>query len=230
MLENRLYKIYWTNGETMTLKYYVYVSAAKLDMLYPQISEGKTRITTEIKSDLKLIGAAKKTEIELDPDRYSKVKKVTEHIMKVGDVGTVQFPGDWIAGELPMVTFAYEESNFVYFINPVEKTSSVQDVVALGGSAKHLMGAQTVSGSKSSLMYLQHLILGVDRDMQLDAGPAPLSQDDMVFRVLSYDAHIRAPHASAQSVEFLAKNLCCGETPSGNNVILATPLYVALTE
>jgi Family of unknown function (DUF7019) len=219
-------------GVIMDFKYYVYVSDIKVDMIYSQISHSKKKkIIKEIKSDLKLFGGILKTETEVEDNRFNKLETVANFIRESIDVGSVESPGTWIAGVLPMVTYVYEESNFVYFINPVEEKSQIQHIIALGGSSKHLIGAKsTVPGSKSSLMYLEREILGVERGEWISEKPTQLDEEDMVFRVLSYDAQCRATYSSAQLVEFLAKNLRSGKTGTGVNVSLATPLYVALAE
>jgi len=68
------------------MKYYIYISDAKVDMLYPQIPKPiLKRIASSLNIDLKLFGAelnigAKSN--SSDETRYAKVKLVSEYIEK----------------------------------------------------------------------------------------------------------------------------------------------------
>jgi hypothetical protein len=55
------------------MKYYVYISDAKVDMLLPQIPhDARKKIATEIGIDLKVFQAKRKTEIQEGDDRIAK--------------------------------------------------------------------------------------------------------------------------------------------------------------
>src|SRR5436309_3024639 len=88
------------------MKYYIYISDTKLDMLYPQIPKALLkRIASELSINLKLLGAEANIVAKNDQSnetRYSKVKIVTEYIEKHLDVGSIDAPSTYFKGTLPM--------------------------------------------------------------------------------------------------------------------------------
>jgi hypothetical protein len=83
-----------------TITYYVYVSDAKVDMLFAQIPRPvKKRIAAELKFDLKVVGLSLKQNPS-DETRYSKVKFVSEYVDKHLEVGTLDQPRAYFRGEL----------------------------------------------------------------------------------------------------------------------------------
>lgn len=79
-------------------------------------------------------------------------------------------------------------------------------------------------------MYLESQILSRVGDVSADHTEQRLHEDGMVFQILMYDAYHRAKRSRSQHVEFLAKALRLGQDACGNNVVLGTPLYVAVAE
>jgi len=85
------------------MKYYIYISDAKIDMLYPQIPhDQKTSFAKELKIDLKLISASIKEEKEFKETKYSKAELVTKYIQNNCQVGTVDKPKEYIYNVLEM--------------------------------------------------------------------------------------------------------------------------------
>ena len=78
------------------MKYYVYISDTKVDMLYPQIPKPiLKRIASSLNIDLKLFGAELSVGIkndQADETRYTKVQIVSEYIEKHLDVGSIDAP------------------------------------------------------------------------------------------------------------------------------------------
>ncbi len=86
------------------MKYYVYISDAKVDMLLPQITqEQKKKLATEFKIDLKILSASRKTETEMDDNRITKLEAVCEFIRQYGNLGTVDAPDEYIEDSMPLV-------------------------------------------------------------------------------------------------------------------------------
>lgn len=141
-----------------SLKYYIYISDAKLDMLYPQISQPLLkRIAGELNINLKLMGAELGTSIkdnQLEQTRYSKLRIVQEYIEKRFSVGTIDKPGEsyfkgtlrmrW--GPIPGLPAYHpstknppnegQDDNWVYFGG-----YSLKAIVGFLGSAAHIVGA-----------------------------------------------------------------------------------------
>lgn len=111
------------------MKYYVYISDAKVDMLFPQVPhEIKKKVALEFKMDLKLLSESRKTETESDDNRIARLETVVDFIREFGNVGTVDEPNEYIEGILPMRWGPYMNNNgidspVVYFGGETEKQS-----------------------------------------------------------------------------------------------------------
>lgn len=88
------------------MKYYIYISDTKVDMLYPQIPKPLLKkIASSLNIDLKLFGAELSIGAKGNPSnetRYVKVQIVSEYIEKHLDVGSVDAPSTYFKGKLPM--------------------------------------------------------------------------------------------------------------------------------
>ncbi len=63
------------------MKYYLYISDAKVDMLLPQVPHhAKKKTSTELGFDLKVLSAKYKSEAETDSDRISRLEAVVDFI------------------------------------------------------------------------------------------------------------------------------------------------------
>jgi hypothetical protein len=130
------------------VKYYIYLSDAKLDMLYPQIPKSLLkRIASELNINLKLLGAELTAGIkgeQSEETRYSKVRMVSKYIDENLHLGTVDSPGAYFKGTLPMKWGLLPGDNF--YTNTSETGVvyfggfSDQTIVGLGGAAHHMIG------------------------------------------------------------------------------------------
>lgn len=239
--------------EDITMKYYIYISDAKVDMLLPQIPhEIKKRIATEFKFDLKVLSTSRKTEIESEDNRITRLEAVIEFIRQYGNIGSVDQPDDYIEEALPMrwgplintgVSHACgvhveKEFQMVYFGGETEQT-----IVGLGGSAKHVLG-NTGSSNTSSYSLTPYLILYIARELGLRQEESKMSvynpdvavrteclSDSDSWPLDAVKLATRQMEGPKQQLEFVAKRLLSGEASnSKQKVLLATPLYVAMAE
>jgi hypothetical protein len=111
-------------------------------MLYSQIPQSiKKKIATEIKIDLKIFSTTfKDRESSSQETRFSKLALVNEYIDKHIDLGTVDYPGEYVMGSLgmrwgPIEGYSGEAVPLVYFGGVTAET-----VIGLAGSKKHLLG------------------------------------------------------------------------------------------
>ena len=226
------------------MKYYIYISDAKVDMLFPQVPHDiKKKVALEFKMDLKLLSASRKTETETEDNRIARLETVVDFIRQYGDVGSVDDPGEYVADCLTMRWGSYgdslEDSPVVYFGGTTEKT-----IVGLGGSMKHLLGSAVESHphSYSARPFLmKYLVKDLqirlpDEDEQLLQARCECEpQFDPIWAVDLATTQMKGPE---QRVEFLAKRLACGPairsitkaSTRDRNVLLATPIYVAMGE
>lgn len=213
----------------MSLRYYLYVSDAKVDMLLSQIDPAWSRKrVTELSVGLSVAGA-KRTSETTGTDRIARLERVVRHLDDHGDLGDVDAPGSYVHGELPMQWGPIGDGETVYFGGRTERT-----IVGLGGSTGHALS--TVAAAPP-----QHRLSGslmpslLDQLAALTPGEAVDDADaDALGTVVQANASLRGP---AQTVEFVAKRLLHGPSPypelnTGPDVavLLASPLYVALVE
>jgi hypothetical protein len=244
------------------MKYYIYISDTKVDMLFPQVPHDiKKKVALEFKMDLKILSASRKTESETEDNRIARLETVVDFIRQYGNVGSVDNPDEYIADCLTMRWGDYgwsdwrpghllEDSPVVYFGGVTEKT-----IVGLGGSMKHLLGSNVESHASSYsatpflMAYLaRHLQFRVPGHYTLHSYEENLPWPEIASVVgrelpeftlfLAVELATTEMEGPQQRVEFLAKRLASGpvtkwcagvgENSSLQNVLLATPIYVAL--
>lgn len=219
----------------MSFKYYLYVSDAKVGMLLSQIDPGASyKRGIEFGVDLKMVHVKRVSESTAS-DRFARLDLVVRHLLDHGDVGSVEEPGPFFWGLLPMQwgPFPAEtDSSLVFFGGRINETT-----VGLGGSVKHLLGSVpdvTEHGIGRSDMPPMLDVLSTSSDLEdeyvADTVDGDLDRADNVALAKVQEAvtRLRGP---AQNVEFVAKRLLHGNGPrSGEFVLLGSPIYVALVD
>lgn len=130
----------------MPVRYYEYVSAAKVAMLYPQIDASpKASASSEIGVDLKVVKASRRVDHRESSNLYSKLTAVEEWIYTNEPMGTVDDPNVWIYGRMPLRSAVF---------SPINDTGTTTDTgrsavlygghdgnasLIMVGSAKHLV-------------------------------------------------------------------------------------------
>lgn len=225
------------------MKYYLYISDSKVDMLLPQVRDDvKKKVAFEFKIDLKVLGLVRRAEHEGPNDRVARLQAVCDHLESEGRIGSTDDPLDYFGDTMPMKWGPLRrlrgavrnqadrtDWNFIYFSGSTDKT-----VVGLGGSESHVIGSPAVtgryvppSGVPGISHYLGELVLETEgEDFPIDAEPSAL---ESAVRVNS------SMRGTTQQLEFVAKKLLYGQQPaaSGSNVqhvLIGSPLYVALAE
>lgn len=219
------------------MKYYVYISDAKVDMLLPQIPhEEKKRLATEFKFDLKLLSGSRRTETESEDNRFTRLEAVVAYIREFGNIGSVDEPAEYIEDNLEMRWGPYEPDNktepLVYFGGTTDQT-----IVGLGGSLVHVIG-NTGTSATDSASATPVLLARLKKELSIDR-PIVSSDNDALNSALAQpgDWSLRAVELATtqmegpmQLMEFMARRLLYGRGISKKKkVLLATPLYVALT-
>lgn len=205
----------------LALRYYVYISDSKVDMLLPQVDPkfaGKR--STEVGVNLKLVTGKRK--VESDADRIARLERVVRHIDDFCDVGTIDEPGQYFRGRLAMRM--QQAQGFIYFAGATEDT-----VVGLGGSSGHIIGG---AAPKEDAVFSPSLLPGMVAGLTaMAADEAPESALE-----LAYMAN-RNMRGDEQELEFIAKRLRHGLSPYPEldggrsvNVLVGSPLFVALAD
>ncbi|RMG24826.1 MAG: hypothetical protein D6732_23220 [Methanobacteriota archaeon] len=222
------------------MKYYVYVSDTKLDMLYEQIPPSlKSQIATEIKIDFKIISTSfSDKERQSLGTKYSKLKVLTDYIERHVGVSDVddEAIGSYFKGTLPMRwgplmnPYSGERTKIVFFGG-----HSTHRWVALAGSMKHVVGhvEKEPTEAASATYYILSVILNELRpelgDIYLGS-PVFGEDEDNKLALDGVSVALGNLRGPVQKVEFLAKTLLQGNAYSSEPVLLGTPIYVALAE
>lgn len=222
------------------MRYYVYISDSKLDMLAGQIKKSIVgRIAGELKLDLKVLSVAL-TEKPSDETRYAKLQLVDEFLTTSGGVGSVDSPRSYVRATMTMRWGPYvrntlrggPSTGLIVFGGQTDTT-----YVGLGGSEHHLIGGrrgESTPTAWSASPYLYAALapdLGEEPPREILDEPGrweDLYQDKRTMLLATLRA-IQSMKGPAQRLEFLAKRVLDG--PVGSDlVILGTPIYVAQSD
>ncbi|EIE99896.1 DUF7019 family protein [Saccharomonospora glauca] len=209
----------------MSFRYYVYISDDKVDMLLSQIDPALLRKrTTEVSVTLPLLGAKRGVEAASKADRIARLERVVRYVHDFGDVGSIEEPGQFFGGILPMRWGPFHGTSLVYFGGESDGI-----VVGLGGSGKHVLGASAADDTEGvPRSVTPNLLEGLAAEPEIGdlLGVGTASDDEALRAVALATANLRGP---LQNVEFVAKRLLHGRV-DGRHVVLGSPLYVALAD
>jgi hypothetical protein len=215
------------------VKYYLYVSDAKVDMLYAQIPQSLLdRLSAELKIDLKVVSLTIRPDAE-PRTRYAKLRLVVEYLKRAEPFGWLVTPETYFQDTLPL-TWGIVGSTAVF----VARRGST--LLGLTGSRHHLTGKGGAQG-EFALDSFSHMI------MPSLAASLVTIEEEKDPRFLELDPRSAlafvATHlkGSGQSLEFVARTLlhedvsghewgpAYRETTRGvTHVLFASPLYVAM--
>jgi hypothetical protein len=218
------------------VRYYVYASDAKIDMLYSQIPPGLlSRLVGELKLDVKVLAVSLRKR-ETDETLYSKLGVVERYLHEEMEVGSTAEPATWFQGQMALRSGVWggAADGLLYF-------GGLQDgvQVALIGSAHHKVGQRgDPSAIQVSYSGLPGLFSVLSRDEPSErresgrfVGSMPDDDESVVREVFDFATSLSGlPEPS----EFLARRLLDrpvdDDTGPVRRVLVATPLYVALSE
>ena len=217
------------------MKYYIYISDAKVDMLYPQIPKPiLKKIASSLNINLKLFGAELSVGIkndQADETRYTKVQIVSEYIEKHLDVGSIDAPSIYLKGKLTMKQGTLLDQA-VFFGGETERT-----VLGMCGSMKHVIGSlvgSDITTYGSPLYAIEHLVQAVISESKQIYNTTSMKddiEDEMQQDTLMGIVYItRGRPSHTQQFEFLAKTLLQGSCYTKDYVVLGTPIYVAIDD
>ena len=221
------------------MRYYVYISDAKVDMLLPQVPGAlQKKVAAKLGFDIHILKGEIATERATLETRVARLSAVENHINSTQQVGTLDDPQPWISGEAAAkIVRLQENTNVVFFIIETSHT-----IIAMGGSSKHLTSEVESEGIESGYSFTPTLLREFEREIVDRPNFLAFPSN---FKVLSeriqpggmtqwtqlvYDAARQIGGVDiVQSISFLAKRLL-EEDYLGKRVILGTPLYVSLAE
>jgi hypothetical protein len=219
------------------VKYYLYVSDAKINMLFAQIpTRLAKRLSAELEVDFQIISLKPKSATQHDT-RYSKLKVVERYLRCHENVGDVDRPGSYFGGSLALV-YTIVGPTAVFF------GKGTNTMVGLTGSAHHVTG-NAGTPAVVSVDSISHLALPavagtlakVSGEPESDPGKFAMDPASALAFVLSQTMGRRP-----QRVDFLASTMYQEDVPQKDwavayksevagisHVLLGSPLYVALS-
>jgi len=217
--------------KSTALKYYVYISKSKVDMLFHQIPKNiQSKLEKELAIDLKLIKMtfAEKTEEE---NLYSKLNFVTSYLEEFVGIGDVFNPKEYFKGNL-YLEWAEIHEGVVYWGGKINDTA-----IGLGGSKSNTIGFES-EGITHGISHTPWLVSLLSKEIETITQPNRVisygiqeGEDEFESRIMS-STHYWAEKLSLRShkkFEFIAKKLRYGDY-YGYHVLFGTPIYMAITE
>ena len=188
------------------LKYFIYVSDAKLEMLHPQ-----------------LLGTSKYS--DLGENRYTKLKSIIKNLEERGRVGTIDNPKSYFKGVLPMRWGLMDDS--LLFVGETD-----HKVICMGGSSQHITGSQHANpliSYRNHPSLTNHIVFNLQQ--LTHASDISSEEEESASNELAWliAKALRVMEGPIEKLEFFAKKLIINPNEE-REFILGTPLYVALAD
>jgi hypothetical protein len=227
----------------MAIKYYLYISETKVEMLFAQIPRTfLSGLSAELKVNLGLLSTTLKQDADQET-KFAKLTAVVRFLEENEPLGTVDQPESYFKGQMSMTWGPYETFNYrakgpsplVYFGGETDRT-----IVGLGGSSQNMIGAPGRSSAHSHSA-TPVMVARIYEGLEL-----PIPENEKAFHwvgkensgmvAMAVDLATSQMEGAKEKVEFFARRLAF--YPSGAhhahrrdmNILLGTPLYVALAE
>ncbi len=210
------------------MKYYLYVSDAKVDMLLQQIEKhGAKEVKSHLKIDWKIFKTGREWKSDIEPQRIERLETVVSYLRRYGRVGTFEEPDDYIDDVADMTQWG--DPTVALFLG-----SSGETIFTLAGSATHLIQGSSAPEGLTGFTSLNMILSWLSkREKKLNIGDKDSAWTEMIFRFW----HQMPQFQPSQRLEVFAKTLfydpAAKQSRSSertNRVVLATPLYVAMSD
>lgn len=214
------------------MKYFIYISDSKVDMLLLQIPRRKKqKIATKLGINLTLITVELKYETETRENRITRLEAVISYIQEYGNLGSVNEPDEYVQDTMLMSWAQHPVfPDAVCFFGKMGQT-----IVGLGGSLKHVMGFTDQKPTLRSMSWDSSFQSRLWKELNLDKAEEEAFYSDQEVRnaldavYLDIDKEDSLPK---QKLEFLAKRLVYRRQcfDSKYNILMASPLFVAMAD
>jgi hypothetical protein len=209
---------FWSRDGSAAPLYFVYLSQTKVDMLYSQIPQRLARsMEAEVKANVGFLQATVRAGKTAAPeDSRARVSVLISYLEKHDEVGTVSQPQRYIKDTAALKYGVVSEyaSDIAFFGGSVGSTD-----IGLIGSSESVVGEVRRSESGHSPFYYTLKFLN-----RMVGSEPPSGNPDYYSYREAFDIASAAAPLGAEAV-FFAKTL--HQEPG---LVIATPLYVAITE
>jgi hypothetical protein len=208
------------------MKYFVYVSKSKVEMLFPQIPKTTVKkVEKKIEVNLKLLNISF-AEKNFDETLYSKLNAVVEYLNDSGSVGTISKPNEYFYGKI-FLQWTEIYPKVVFYGGMLNDIA-----LGLGGSMKHVLGFES-AGVEKGISHTPWLVELLSNEVEKIVAPSetkavklnPEEIENRIAQSTQYWAQELSERAF-HKFEFLAKTLKVSSY-RGHKILIGTPLYVA---
>ena len=210
------------------MKYFIYISGAKVEMLFEQIPSNRLKkITTNLGINLGFF----KAEFQSETNAVTLAKKIQiieEYL--TNKTGTIDYPEDYVCDEAYVKWGPYDEfDELIYFTGATSSTG-----FALGGSMRNCVGNGN-SSNTTSYSLSPYLVASLVKKRAIKCpSPGittfPISKDIHTKAIQAIEEGLIDNEAPVNKIRFFAKKLLHGDGRSHKRVWLGTPIYVELIE
>lgn len=218
------------------MRYYLYISDAKVDMLLPQVPGAvKKRVAAKIGFDMKILSGSVSSESTTLDERVARLQVVEDYIRSQEPVGPDEDFTSWIEGDAVGTLLDLAAGAILFLI------ASESRILGLGGSARHLIGNESAIATAANAPFsflssiASNLALLSDRKPKhllrlegahLSRHTDPDSGFEQWISVMGWLANTK--QGIPQPLSFLAKRLVSQQDNWGKTYTLASPLFVAM--
>lgn len=220
------------------MRYFVYISKSKVEMLYSQLPEHSSgERSYEVGFDLKFFKALFKKSLT-QKDLIRKAEAVCEWLESEGQIGDVENPQQFFRGSLPMAwgpfidQFNVEGKHLLLFVGE-DYFPNGNFTICLGGSLNNIVGApQNPELEKKGGFSTHYLIRKILADGINNVAGEPqdkYDEDEMLVRAIESLPILIDINGKKHRdyLSFVAKTLFVKEKANKNGlVILGTPIFV----
>jgi hypothetical protein len=171
----------------------------------------ETRFSSEASASVKLFSIRRSVEAQV-PDRTARLERVLQYLEETGQVGSVDEPGAFFKGVLPMQWGPLRSEgggSLVYFGGRTERT-----VLGLGGAGHHVLGGSPSQAKEFAPSSTPAVVAGLAAAFAADGAGTPESPQGMQGAEQSALAWVytagRLLRGPQQSVEFVARRAAVG--------------------
>jgi hypothetical protein len=201
----------------VTLRYFLYISDAKVDVLLPQVPGViQQRVSAKLGFDIKILSGSIAHERVTHDSRVAST--VESYLLENEAIGTPEDPKSWIQGQVNAQFLDVGEGGILFV------AAEPAWLLALGGSATHLVGAAKPERIEIPMSLPFNLIKKIRSLSDKNEPPEERASAERTWAgpILWASDEATGP---ALRIKFLAKRLA-SEVCQNRLATLASPLYI----
>ena len=216
-------------------RYFTYIADKKVDALLGQIPEKRLKkLCGTLELNLKIVKASITAELRNNENRVTRFLAVEKYLEDESRISSIFEEGHWVSGTMHAKTIMLSEYDQVVFF----LADQDDPIIALGGSAKHLIGhsenetlrpewsstprliSALLSHAESRRRPVEENTADALNDITSSTGGGTEDWCDLIYRL---SERSKGPY---ETIRYIARVLLA-DSHRKQQVCLATPLYIA---